>query len=125
MGRGRAEIDSFRWSPTAKQLSGLGLQKQYGSISAGTRPSLKVPQPTRRLDPEIESSRLIYCPECKERSQLEKRRDAQVHGATKRQSVLVVSLPSKINSGDLRENTPRTPKQHYLCFLLQCHRTDI
>ena len=69
-----AGIDSLRWSTATKQLSGPRRQNEYRRrlISAGPWPSVKHhSQPTRRLNSGIESSRLIYYPECKGWSQLE------------------------------------------------------
>lgn len=62
----RAKINSWRWSVTSKQLSGLQWRGEYRRrpINSGTGPSVE--QECPQSNQEIDSSQLIYYPECKD-----------------------------------------------------------
>lgn len=89
----------LRWSTTTKQLSRLSWQNEYWRrpISAGTRPSLMYHG--RPEDWSLRLSLLIWfiTQSVKDKSQLEGAEVCTSPHYTDRQSIIVLSLPSKIN----------------------------
>lgn len=105
------EIDSLRWSTTTKQLSGLRWQNEYWRrpVSSGTGPSLRYH--SQRGDWTLGLSLLNwFITQSINKIPTGGTEVCTIPHYTDRQSVLVLSFPSKINSWDLWENESKKVK---------------